>query len=80
MAEMIHMVETGHIVEIDCKTTVKMSIRRKVINMRRSRDYYDDVYENRHGRDKYICQFRNDKYDKIRGRPKKNLAHMVIKM
>ena len=26
--------ETGHIVEIDCKTTVEMSIRRKIINIR----------------------------------------------
>ena len=34
MAEMIHMIETGHIVEIECETTVEMSIRRKVINIR----------------------------------------------
>ena len=26
--------ETGHMVEIDCKTTVEMSIRRKVLNIR----------------------------------------------
>ena len=31
MAEMIHIAETGHIVEIDCETTVEMSTRRKVI-------------------------------------------------
>ena len=71
MAEMIHIVETGHIVQIDHETTVEMSIRRKVINIRgRSRDYYEDIYENRHGMDKYECQFRNDRYEIIRGRPK----------
>ena len=37
---------------------------------RRSRDYYAVIYENRHGMDKYECQFRNDNYDIIRGRPK----------
>ena len=31
---MILIVEIGHIVEIDHKTTVEMSIRRKVINIR----------------------------------------------
>ena len=30
----ILMVETGHIVEKDCMTTVEMSIRRKIINIR----------------------------------------------
>ena len=30
----ILIVETGHIVETDCKTTVEMSIRRKIINIR----------------------------------------------
>ena len=34
MTEMINIVETGHIVEIDCKSTVEMSIRKKVINIR----------------------------------------------
>ena len=34
MAEMIHIVETGHIVEIDHETTVEMSIRRKIMNIR----------------------------------------------
>ena len=34
IVEMIHIVETDHIVEIDHKTTVEMSIRRKIINMR----------------------------------------------
>ena len=37
---------------------------------RRSRDCYEDVYENRHSMDKYECQFRNDRYDIIRGKPK----------
>ena len=37
---------------------------------RRSRDHYEDIYENRHGMDKYEHQFRNDNYDIIRGRPK----------
>ena len=32
--EIGHTVQTGHIVEIDHKTTVEMSIRRKVINIR----------------------------------------------
>ena len=30
------IVETGHIVEIDLKTTVEMSIRKKIINIRGS--------------------------------------------
>ena len=30
----ILIVETGHIVETDCETTVEMSIRRKIINIR----------------------------------------------
>ena len=34
IAEMIHIVETGHIVELDHETTVEMSIRRKIINIR----------------------------------------------
>ena len=34
MIWIILIVETGHIVEIDCKTTVEMSIRRKIINIR----------------------------------------------
>ena len=34
MTEIFHIVETGHIVEIDCKTTVEMSIKRKIINIR----------------------------------------------
>ena len=37
---------------------------------RRFRDYYEDIYENKHGMDKYECQFRNDRYEIIRGRPK----------
>ena len=37
---------------------------------RRSKDYYDDVYENRHGRDQYKHQYRIDRYDIIRGGPK----------
>ena len=37
---------------------------------RRSRDYYEDTSENRHHMDKYECQFRNDRYDIIRGRSK----------
>ena len=32
--EIGHMTETGHILEIDCETTVEMSIRRKIINIR----------------------------------------------
>ena len=36
MIQIILTVEIGHIVEIDCKTTVEMSIRRKVINIRES--------------------------------------------
>ena len=43
---------------------------------RRSRDYYEDAYENRHHLDKYECQFINDRYDTIRGRPKeKHCTH-----
>ena len=34
MVEIGHMTETGHTVETDCETTVEMSIRRKVINIR----------------------------------------------
>ena len=34
MAEMIHIVETGHVVEIDCETTVEMPTRRKIIDIR----------------------------------------------
>ena len=34
MVEIGHIVETGYIVEIDHETTVEMSIRRKVINIR----------------------------------------------
>ena len=37
---------------------------------RRYRDYYEDVYEDRHSRDKYKYQYKNDRYDKIKGRPK----------
>ena len=59
MVEIGHIVETGHIVEIDCETTVEMSIRKKSHKYkRRSRDYCEDIYENRHNMDKYECQFR----------------------
>ena len=34
MIEIDYMTEMIHIVEIDCKTTVEMSIRRKIINIR----------------------------------------------
>ena len=34
MTEMIHIVEIGLMVEIDCKTTTEMSIRGKIINIR----------------------------------------------
>ena len=34
MVEICHIAETGHIAEIDCKTTVEMSIRRKIIYIR----------------------------------------------
>ena len=34
MTEMIRIVEIGHIVETDHETTVEMSIRRKIINIR----------------------------------------------
>ena len=34
MIWIILIVETGHIVKIDCETTVEMSIRRKIINIR----------------------------------------------
>ena len=34
MAEMIHMVETGYAVEIDHKTTVEMTIKRKITDIR----------------------------------------------
>ena len=37
---------------------------------RRSRNYYADIYEDRHGRDEYKHQYRDDKYDKIRERLK----------
>ena len=71
MTEIIHIAETGLIVEIDCETTVEMSIREEHHKYkRRSRDYYEDIYENRHSMDKYECQFRNDNYDIIKGRPK----------
>ena len=38
MVEIGHMTETDCIVEIDCETTVEMSIRRKVINIREGLD------------------------------------------
>ena len=34
MIWIVLIVETGHIVKIDCKTTVEISIRKKVINIR----------------------------------------------
>ena len=39
---------------------------------KRSRNDYEDIYEDRHGRDKYKHQYRDDKYDKIRDRLKEN--------
>ena len=71
MLEIDYITEMIHIAKIDCETTEEMSIRRKIINIREGlRDYYEDSYEDRHGRDKYKHQCRNDRYDKIRGRPK----------
>ena len=37
---------------------------------RRSRNYYENAYEDRHRRDKYEHQYRDNKYDKIRDRLK----------
>ena len=35
---------------------------------RRPRDYYEDAYEDRHCRDKYKHQYRDDSYDSIRSK------------
>ena len=68
MIWIILIVETGHIVEIDCKTTVEMSIRKKVIYKRRFRDYYEEAYKDRHNRNKYKHQYRNESYNLGRDR------------
>ena len=43
MLEIDHMTEI-HIVEIDCKTTVEMSIRRKIINIREGLEIIMKMY------------------------------------
>ena len=53
MTEMIHIVETGHIVETHHESTVEMSIREENHKYKRSKEYYEDAYEDRHSRDKY---------------------------
>ena len=72
MLEIDYMTEMIHVVEIDHTTTVEMSIRKKNHKYkRRSRDYYKDAYEEDGcARDKYKHQYRNERYEKIRGRPK----------
>ena len=69
IVEIGHVTKTGYIIEKDSETTVEVSIKRKD-KYKRSRVYYEDVFGNIHGMDKFECQFRNDNYDIIRGRPK----------
>ena len=70
MTEMIHVVEIGLLVEIGHKTIIEMSIKRKVINIREGLEN-EDAYEDRHSRNKYKHQYRNDSYDRSRSRSRK---------
>ena len=90
MIEIDYMIEMILIVKIDCKTTVEMSIKWKIINIRegleinhenRCEDGYVNEYNDSYrDRNKYNTNTEMTDMTKLEAGQKKNLAHMVIKI
>ena len=86
MTEMTYIVETGHILEIDHETTVDVSIRWNLINIREGLEIIIrtsmktgmvGINMNANSEmDKYECEFRNDRYDIIRDRTKEEYCSL----
>ena len=81
MTEMIHIVEIGLIVEIDCETMIEMSIRRKIINIREDLEIIMKM-PMKTGTVGININTNAEMIDmtKLEVGQKDNLAHMVIKI